>query len=224
MIARTPLALMALLTVLACGCASAEPVPSPKSPAPGPAPAPPPTALELLLRQRDALELTFGQERKLKALGEELTRTNAPLERELASLETHAPPAESGEEGLRPAGGPPGGGGMRMGRGGGGRGGGMGGGRGGGMGGGRRGGGSGPRAGGGEGHTEDRAHAQSGRAEALRAQMAANHAAALREAMQVLDEGQRHRALELLDENDFELPAQPTRPADPTHVDDQDRR
>jgi hypothetical protein len=183
------------LLLLAClgACAQPETVPPPQSPAAAAsAPAPAPTALDLMAAHASDLALRPEQVAKLKALGKELEATNGPLEQSLAKLAPEHPQAESTSDTPPPA---------RT-RGGGGRGGAFRGGRRGGMGGGGRG--RRPPPASTSPPTTARPH--SDQAQAVRAQMAENHAAAVARAFSVLDNTQQEKASRLLDENDFEPP------------------
>jgi hypothetical protein len=159
-----------------------------------PEPVQPATGLALLVQERASLKLTETQTQRLEALDEALGERNAPLERELTTLEAAAAKRGDSEEAPR-AGGPRGGGG-RMGMGGRGR-------R--GMGGAPSGAPGGQPAGR-QRPAEGRPHGGTERADVLRAEMAKNHAAALHDAFEVLDETQRQRARHVLEENDFEPP------------------
>jgi hypothetical protein len=188
---RVKILAAALLSVAA---ACSTPAPPPKTVADVVEPAPPATALALLLREKQALQLTAAQEDSIHGISAELEARNAPLAKELAPLEKTTP--DSGATETPPPA-------SRGGRMGGGRGGRMGGGRRGGMGGGGPG--SGQRSRPATGQASG--VAQGDRATALRARMTANHAAALERVLELLDPTQRERALKLLDDNDFELPA-----------------
>jgi hypothetical protein len=196
-----PARTLLFLVCVTASCAQAETTPPPQSPAPAAAPAPLPTALDLMAAHARELELRPEQLTRLKALGTELAATNAPLEQSLAKLEPDKPASESSEA-------PP----PAMGRRGGGRGGAFrGGGRGGmgmggggmGMGGGGRGRGGSPR----PAPATAQARPHSDQAQAVRAQMADNHAAAVARAFAILDDAQQEKAARLLDENDFDPPA-----------------